>query len=141
MGFSFFRLVPLIKAIDPAPTIIRHAASLAALRGTAMPHGVTSPAPPSDVTQTFTCEYPATIVAAATVASTTLSPGMSQASQGLTVPQRLFIHHEKFPEFSVCLTKQSGVKCIWVQNSAICCVATAAHGGGIDRRPANPGAA
>ncbi|WP_174981877.1 hypothetical protein [Burkholderia lata] len=42
MDFSFFRLVPLIKTIDPAPTIIRHAASLAALRGTSMPRGVTS---------------------------------------------------------------------------------------------------
>jgi hypothetical protein len=46
VDFSFFRLVPLIKTIDPAPTIFRHAAWLAALRGTSMPRGVTSTGPP-----------------------------------------------------------------------------------------------
>ncbi|MCA8100648.1 hypothetical protein [Burkholderia contaminans] len=81
MDLSFFRLVPLIKALDPAPTIIRHAARLAALRGTSMPRGVTSTAQPSDVTLTFTSDYPATIVAAATVDSSALSPGTSPASR------------------------------------------------------------
>ncbi|UTP27343.1 hypothetical protein NMB33_34565 (plasmid) [Burkholderia sp. FXe9] len=119
MDFSFLRLVPLIKTIGPAPTIIRHAARLAALRGTSMPRGVTSAGPPSDVTLTFTCDYPATIVAAATFASFTLSPGTSPASRALTVPQRLFIHYRKFPEFSVCLTKQFGVKWLWVHIPAI----------------------
>ncbi|MCA8063404.1 MULTISPECIES: hypothetical protein [unclassified Burkholderia] len=119
MDFSLFRLVPLIKTIDPAPMIIRHAARLAARRGTSMPRGVASATPPNDVTLTFRCEHPATVVAAATVASTALPSGTSQASQGLTVPQRLFIHYKKFPEFSVCLTKQSGVKWLWVQSSAI----------------------
>ncbi|MCA7884625.1 hypothetical protein LGM58_15615 [Burkholderia contaminans] len=46
MDSSFFRLVPLIKTIDPVPTIIRHAARLAAPRGTSMPRGVMSAGPP-----------------------------------------------------------------------------------------------
>ncbi|HDR9793487.1 TPA: hypothetical protein QDC24_005571, partial [Burkholderia cepacia ATCC 25416] len=70
---------------------------------------------------------PATIIAAATIASAALFPGTLHPSQWLTVQQQLFIHHEKFPEFSVCLTKQTGVNQIGIRIPAICCVATAAH--------------
>ncbi|WP_423372009.1 hypothetical protein [Burkholderia sp. LMG 32019] len=105
MDFSFFRLVPLIKTIDPAsrssgtPPGLRHCA--ANERRAARRRLV----PPSGIAPAFTCAHPATIVAVAAVAAFYASGIQSHACQVLTVPQQLFIHHEKFPEFSVCLTK------------------------------------
>ena len=60
-------------------------------------------------------------------------------SRGPTVPQRLFIHHKKFPEFSVCLTKQMGVKWLWVQIAEACCVATGLERGMSRRAPEETG--